>query len=203
MANAADRTIGLLLAAGSGRRFDVSAPGRKLDALIDGQSVASRALHALIASCDVVLVAARTPTTAVALEAQALGATVLIPEASSLGMGHSLAALAVAAQERFPVAETMVVALADMPWLDPKTIAALVSASRHDDAIVQPTFDGERGHPVVFPARYGPALAACSGDTGARDVVRRNADNLRLVAVTDSGVVRDVDTPADLLPASE
>ena len=51
-----------------------------------------------------------------------------------------------------------------------------------------------------FPASYAAALASCTGDTGARDLLRQNADHLQLVAVNDSGVVRDVDTPADLPP---
>lgn len=196
--NATARSVGLLLAAGSGRRFDSTAPGRKLEQLIDGQSVASRALGTLRASCDAVLVAARSLTAPIAQEAAAMGVKVLVPEQSSLGMGHSLAALAAAVPEHFPQAETLVIALADMPWIEPATVRELVSASRAGDVIAQPVFAGEKGHPVVFPASYAAALASCTGDTGARDLLRQNADHLRLVAVNDSGVVRDVDTPADL-----
>jgi len=199
-ANSAARVVGLLLAAGSGQRFDAAAPGRKLEQLINGQSVASRALQTLLETCDAVLLAARSMTAPIALEADALGATVLVPEAASLGMGHSLAALAAAQPEHHPAAETLVVALADMPWIGPATIAELIDASRTGDAIVQPVFAGGRGHPVVFPARYRAALAACTGDTGAREVLRQNAGNVLLVRVNDRGVVRDVDTPMDLQP---
>lgn len=204
MADSTARTIGLLLAAGSGQRFDPAAPGRKLEQLVDGRSVASHALHALLDCCDAVLLAARTANAPIALEATALGVGVLVPETSALGMGHSLAALAVAATERFPMAETLVVALADMPWIEPATVRQLIDVSRTRDAIVQPVFDSVKGrivgHPVVFPMRYCDALAACTGDTGAREVLRRHAADLLQIAVQDPGVIRDVDTPADLEP---
>lgn len=198
--NSTARSIGLLLAAGSGRRFDAATPGRKLEQLIDGQSVASRALRTLLESCDAVLLAARSMSAPIAQEAAATGVSVLVPEQSSLGMGHSLAALAAAVPQHFPRAETLVIALADMPWIAPATVRELINASQTDNVIVQPVFAGEKGHPVVFPAAYGPALAACAGDMGARDLLRQNAEHLRPVAVNDSGVLRDIDTPADLPP---
>jgi molybdenum cofactor cytidylyltransferase len=65
-------------------------------------------------------------------------------------------------------------------------------------ALVAPRYAGERGHPVGFAARFGAALAALSGDAGARDLLRAESGALEFVDCDDPGVVRDVDTPADL-----
>ncbi|MCL4799694.1 MAG: nucleotidyltransferase family protein, partial [Burkholderiales bacterium] len=57
---------------------------------------------------------------------------------------------------------------------------------------------GERGHPVGFAARYGAELAALAGDAGAREILRRDRGLVELIEVDDPGVLRDVDTRADL-----
>lgn len=190
--------VGLLLAAGRGERFDAAVPGGKLEQVIDGRSVAEHALMALLASCDAVIVAVRSFDSAFARRARELGAELLVPTEATLGMGHSLAALAAAATARHGGTRTLVVALADMPWVQADTVRALVDASQRRDAIVQPEFAGERGHPVVFPVAFADALAACRGDVGARELLRREATRVVALAVADSGVLRDVDTREDL-----
>ena len=50
----------------------------------------------------------------------------------------------------------------------------------------------------VLRGRFGDALAALTGDAGARDLLRAEAGALELLDLDDPGVVRDVDTPADL-----
>jgi len=63
-------------------------------------------------------------------------------------------------------------------------------------AIVAPRFAGERGHPVGFAGRYFAELVTVTGDEGAKHLVKR--DGIVLLDVADPGVVRDIDTPADL-----
>ena len=60
-----------------------------------------------------------------------------------------------------------------------------------------PSFEGRRGHPVLFGAGWLPALRALSGDEGARAILQ-TAQRLTLVAVEDPGVLLDVDRPEDL-----
>lgn len=193
------QTVGVLLAAGLGTRFDPAQPGRKLEVLIDGgMSVAERSLLALSDAVDAVVVATRTAESPVASIAQHHGAQVVVSEYAHLGMGHSLAAGVEAALRRFPDARWLVVALADMPWVKSATIRSLIEKAVADDCIVQSCCDGQRGHPVVFPARYTNELVRCSGDVGAREVLRAHAQEVFLMDVSDAGVLRDVDTPKDL-----
>lgn len=192
------RSVGILLAAGSGSRFDPLQPGRKLEVLADGVPVAIRSFNVLSGAVDAMVVATRSRDNPLAQISAEHGAQVVVPADAAMGMGHSLAAAVTLAQEAFPAVQRIVVALADMPWVQSQTLARLITAAETGDCIVQPQYGGQRGHPVVFPARYLAALARCRGDVGARDVLSDNAANVVLVAVDDPGVLRDVDRPEDL-----
>ncbi len=192
------RSVGVLLAAGLGSRFDPAQPGRKLEVLIDGMSVAERSLVALAAAVDAVVVATRSDQNPVSDMARRRGAHVVVPAGASMGMGHSLSSAAETAARLFPDARCLLVALADMPWLKSETIRLLLDTALNEDCIVQPCFCGQRGHPVAFPIRYAEELAKCEGDTGARDVLRRHAPKVRLLDVDDAAVLRDVDVAGDL-----
>lgn len=110
------------------------------------------------------------------------------------GMGTSLACGVVAAAD----ADAWVVALADMPWIDPTTIVKVADALRAGANITAPALRGQRGHPVGFARRHHAALAALTGDVGARGILQRNAAGLTIVDVDDPGILGDVDRPADL-----
>lgn len=98
-------------------------------------------------------------------------------------------------------ADGWVVALADMPFIRPETIADVAERIAKGAALVAPVYHGERGHPVGFGAGYHDRLAALSGDEGARAIVRADAGLLIPLEADDPGVIRDIDTPADLPPA--
>jgi molybdenum cofactor cytidylyltransferase len=202
---AAARVVGLLLAAGRGRRFSAAAgvacpPADKLLARVDGVPVARRALDALAAGCDAVVAVVR-PDASPALRAALAGARVVDAADADLGMGHSLAAAARAAAA--DGADAVLVMPADMPWLAPATAASIAALAREGDAaarasrIVVPALrDGRRGHPVAFGAAHLPALGRLAGDRGARSLL--DAHPARVATVDDAGILRDVDTPGDL-----
>jgi molybdenum cofactor cytidylyltransferase len=84
-----------------------------------------------------------------------------------------------------------------MPWVRAETLATLRRAmeAAADDAIIVPEHEGRPGHPVGFGAAHLGALAALTGDSGARDVVRGAGDRVRRVPVDDPGVLADLDSP--------
>ena len=118
------------------------------------------------------------------------------PEWAS-GMASSLRTGVVACAE----AEAVIVALGDQPGVDPAVIARLVDACRAGAALAVPIHEdaaargGERvGHPVLFGRALFAELGALTGDTGAREVVKRHwAKAIRVLGVP----VPDVDTEAD------
>lgn len=89
----------------------------------------------------------------------------------------------------------VLVALGDMPWITPETLRAVCAAGL-THPIVAPMCEGQRGHPVAFAWDLLPELARLDGDTGARDLLRRHG--VHMLPCDDAGVLRDVDTVADL-----
>ncbi len=109
-------------------------------------------------------------------------------------MGASLAAGVAAARQ----ADGWVVALGDMPWIGAGTVASVADTVRDGALLAAPCYGGRGGHPVGFGARLGRELLGLDGDAGGRMVVAANRSHLVRVAVSDPGVLRDVDTPGDL-----
>jgi len=112
------------------------------------------------------------------------------------GMGTSIAAGVRALED--DAIDGVLIALGDMPFVRPATIAALLGAFASTDDIIVPTRDGRRGHPVLFGRTHFTALAGCTGDIGARAVLEREAAAIKIVATSDDGVLRDIDRPEDL-----
>jgi molybdenum cofactor cytidylyltransferase len=150
----------------------------------------------IAAAVDSVVAVVRPGDSVMAGAFAAHGARVSVCPRASDGMGASLAWGVRSA----PVAAGWIIALADMPWIDPPTIARVVASLRQGALFAAPRFQGSRGHPVGIAARFYSQLAALSGDDGARHLLAAHAASVQLIDVADAGVLRDVDTPADLLP---
>jgi len=181
--------VGILLAAGSASRFG----GEKLLApLPDGTPIGVAALEHLAAVVDAVVVVVRRHDDTLAAAFAARGARVTACPHAAEGMGASLAWGIRAA----PVAAAWLIALADMPWVQPATMAEIVKALRGGAPIAAPRRLGRRGHPVGFAADRYPELIALSGDEGAKALLARR--RVALIDTEDAGVLRDVDTRQDL-----
>jgi molybdenum cofactor cytidylyltransferase len=111
-------------------------------------------------------------------------------------MGASLACGARAAAG----AEAWLVALGDMPFVRPSSIAAVRAALEGGAALVAPYFRARRGHPAGISARYRQELLALAGDEGAKALFAQHSGVLQKIPVGDPGVIRDIDRPEDLAP---
>ncbi|MBF9263859.1 NTP transferase domain-containing protein, partial [Paracidovorax cattleyae] len=125
-----------------------------------------------------------------------LGLDAVPNERCSEGQGTSLAAAMHWALAQ-PALQAVVVGLADMPWVHDDTLAALRDALvRHPGAPALPVWQGRPGNPRGIPRRYFASLAQAGGAQAAAH--RIDWDAARTVTVDDPGILRDVDTPADL-----
>ena len=85
----------------------------------------------------------------------------------------------------------------DMPLVQPETIRK-VAGHFSSGRIVVPTFEGRRGHPVLFASTFRGDLLRLTGDAGARPVLERHAEFVSEIAVEDPGILTDVETCEDL-----
>lgn len=184
---------GILLAAGRGQRFDPTGRHNKLlQTLPDGELVVAASARHLLAVLPRVLAVVRPGEAQVAAVLQSLGCEVRVCPGADTGMAASL---------RFAIecsqgATGWLIALGDMPHVQPATMAALVQAIGQGADIAAPIFEGRRGNPVAFSASHLARLLALEGDQGARAILKNYSVNE--VIVSDNGILRDIDTPADL-----
>ena len=183
--------VGLLLAAGSASRFGSD---KLRHALPHGVPIAIQSARTLRAEVSEVIAVVRTKEAAADFERE--GCKVAVCENANEGMGVSLACAARAAGPR----DGYIVALADMPFLRPTSIAAVRHALEKGAAIAAPYFRARRGHPVGIAGRFYEQLTKLKGDEGARRVLAENETSLVKIPVGDPGVVRDIDRPEDLAP---
>ena len=97
-----------------------------------------------------------------------------------------------------PETEWFVVALGDQPSLRPETVRRLLgAAAQSGSAIVVPSYNNRRGHPLLIHARYREEIAGLSPEVGLRELMQRHPDEIRHVVIPDETVLQDMDTPED------
>jgi molybdenum cofactor cytidylyltransferase len=97
-----------------------------------------------------------------------------------------------------PRSDGILIALGDQPNLKTRTINALILAfDQGKEGIIIPSFQGRRGHPVIFHWRYRKELLNLKGDVGGRSIIKRHPEDIRVVPVKSEGVVKDIDTWQD------
>lgn len=192
------RLIGILLAAGKGARFGGAKLLAPLPTTAHGVGAGTAigvasCLHLMSALPEVVAVV-RPGDSMLASQLRAAGARVVECARADEGMGASLACGVASAAD----GDGWIVALADMPWIAPATIAVVADALREGADIVATSHIGVRAHPVGFSRAHYAALVALSGDQGAKSILTAQSGHVQLIEVADGGVLRDVDTPADI-----
>jgi molybdenum cofactor cytidylyltransferase len=182
---------GILLAAGASTRFGSD---KLLHALPGGTPIAVAAARSLFEALPESVAVVRSPSSRLAQALRAEGLRIAVCRDASEGMGRSLAA----GVRATPDASGWVVALADMPFVRPATIRAVAGHIDGGAVVAAPAYRGERGHPVGFASSLGADLQTLRGDAGAREMLIAHPDWVTLFAVDDPGILRDIDTQADL-----
>lgn len=185
--------VGILLAAGRGRRFDPGGAHNKLLVRLGDDAVVAASARALLSSLSHVVAVVPPDDVGVGDTLRALGCDVTVCASADSGMAASL----MHGLWQVPQADGWIVALGDMPHVQPSTVAALARALEQGADIAVPVHAGRRGNPVAFSRLHLPALLALEGDQGARAIVRGNP--VHEVPVDDPGIHLDIDTLSDLL----
>src|SRR5210317_1800152 len=178
------KTVGVLLAAGNSRRFG----GHKLTYPWSNGSTlgvqSATTLSTVIQDCVAVV---REKDLQCIQQLLQLGYKTIFQPQPEAGMGNSLAR-AIAAT---PYATGWVIALADMPRVKTSTIKSIAQNLEQGAAICAPEYNGRRGHPVAFNGQFRQQLIALEGEQGARSLLKKYAQQLKLIEVNDAGILYD------------
>lgn len=191
------RVVGLVLAAGAGRRLGQPKAG----VIVGGQRLVDRAVGTLKAGgCRDVLAVLRSA------DLHVPGARIVVNPEPDAGMGSSLrcgldAVVGLAADVPGDVAPAAcLITLVDLYDIEPAEVAAVLDAYRAGAEIVAVRRAGQRSHPVLVARRWYSDLArAAVGDQGGRSFFAdRVADT---VFIDVPYPISDIDTPDDLRQA--
>lgn len=95
-----------------------------------------------------------------------------------------------------PASEGAVVCLVDHPCVSSKLVGALMEKFRETRReIVVPTYQGHRGHPVLFAASLFDELRAAPPEFGARFVVHEHAAEVLEVSTEEEGILLNTNDP--------
>jgi molybdenum cofactor cytidylyltransferase len=92
--------------------------------------------------------------------------------------------------------EAVILCLVDHPAVSSGVVAKLVERfeSTHSPVLI-PTYNGERGHPIVISQALFPELLAVPAGQPANTVIRKYRETTEFVEVSDRGILVDVDEP--------
>jgi molybdenum cofactor cytidylyltransferase len=197
MSVASSRYIGVILAAGRGRRMGSTKQLTTITSLDVEKPLVAAAYDAIKPICDdmVVVLGHEADAVAAALSGRLFHRATSDPDAP---MFESIRA-GLSAAKSLDEAAVVVLQPGDQPHVQRTTLDALVEASRrHDTKAVIPQFGREGGHPALIPPNIAQLLIEGDCPRGLGAYWLKQPELCIRVAVNDSAVVKDIDTPADL-----
>jgi CTP:molybdopterin cytidylyltransferase MocA len=188
------RAVAVVTAAGSAERFG----GKKLLAPVDGEPLLDHTIRSLLEGgvTEVIVVVGTDARRELERDVNAMNDSRVRPVENpdpSRGMFSSIQVGVATAN-----GDALVVLPGDMPYVRAETVRAVIAKYRERPAIVSPRYKGKRGHPVVMPLSLRDEIAATAPTANLHEVIKHHQDERVDLDVDDAGVVRDVDTPADL-----
>jgi molybdenum cofactor cytidylyltransferase len=90
----------------------------------------------------------------------------------------------------------------DHPLVETVTYKMIVDAWRNDrSAVVVPSWNRRAGHPIVIPRRLFSDISQAPDGTRLNDLLRSATEKLLYLSCQDAGIVRNINSPEDLLPS--
>jgi molybdenum cofactor cytidylyltransferase len=189
------KPLGVLLAAGQSSRFGHN---KLLHPLIDNIPMLLLSAEKLSRILPGSIVVINSELISLRSQLESLGLNVVVNDQAEQGMGSSIACAIRASESINSDAGGWLIMLADMPYIETRTIEMLARQLEQGANLVAPIYRQQRGHPVGFSRLYKNELLGLNQDTGARDILKKHHRELSLLPVDDEGVLIDIDRPADI-----
>jgi molybdenum cofactor cytidylyltransferase len=100
--------------------------------------------------------------------------------------------------------EGMILCPVDHPLVSASLVARLIEEfDSSGKLVVLPTYQGRRGHPLIFRASLYDELLEASAEVGARQVVWAHQEEVLEVATDEEGIILNLNDPETLRKALE
>jgi molybdenum cofactor cytidylyltransferase len=97
-----------------------------------------------------------------------------------------------------PQSHAALIILGDQPFIQPQTLQQIMDGYRGARAqIVIPSYQGNRGNPVLLDRSVFFEVMALEGDTGCRAIFPNHLSAILKVEVEDPGILLDIDSQDD------
>jgi molybdenum cofactor cytidylyltransferase len=188
--------IGLVLAAGAGRRLGL---GPKAHVLLTGENLLFHAVRCLRgAGLAAIRVVGRTDDAAIAPACQKLDVALTLNPQPERGMFSSVRRGIEAMLDQEP--SGLILFPVDHPYVRSETVRDLVRAlDGHPMNWVRPLFEGRHGHPIALGAGVITRLLQSKETVPLNEALVAAGGVPVDVACDDSGVIRNVNQPEDLV----
>ena len=186
----------IFLASGSAKRFG----SNKLLYPLDGKPIYQHGLMALADAvskredCTLTVVSRYEPILACAEE---IGAKAVNCPESVGGISFSIRA-GVESCGELSDGDRLLLMVADQPYIKSETISKLFDAAVTHFEAVCASYGETEGNPVLFSAKFAPALCSLEGDKGGKSVLRKNGVRCGRVECEDARELADIDTIEDM-----
>src|SRR5258708_30457761 len=97
-----------------------------------------------------------------------------------------------------PRSDAALIVLGAQPFIRPPTVDQIIAAyGRSRAPIVIPSYQGDRGNPVLLDRSVFSEVMALEGDIGCRAIFGSHLEDILKVEVEDPGVLLDIDDQGD------
>ncbi len=187
----------VVLAAGSSKRLGFN----KLTLRINGEPVLRKAVFPFVAAgIDMILVVTGTESRELRDAIAGYPVEFVKNKDHILGMSTSVRA----AMPFIPNRAGIFFHLGDKPFIEKETIDAMMNVYRgNKNKIIIPTFQGEKGHPVLVSSDLCKAeMMSITGDKGLREIIEKHREDVLFIKGNE-GSLFDIDTVEDVRQLEE
>lgn len=111
------------------------------------------------------------------------------------GIQHIMDKLEPGSNLRFP---GVLLSLGDQPQLPVPVVESIIAqADITPEAIIIPSFEMRRGHPIYLPRRFWKELQQLNHNQSLRVLLNRHTSAITYVNVHTDAILRDIDTPEE------
>lgn len=192
--------IGVLLAAGRGRRLGGNKQLSPWPSVHGTGTLISSAFDHISVACDEIIVVLGHRQTEIEDALRPRVHATIHADADADMSQSILAGLEFAL--RVEDVDCILLQLGDHPEVGPATLEAIICSARSLDRAVAPQYQGEHGHPIAIPTRLAREIIESGLPGGLAEWFRAGEAQRQFLEVDDPSVVMDIDTPQDLAQAS-